>query len=372
MKLTQKLIGLIVLALFCLSILPVAFADNDRGETRIRGNMLLDGAEVDSETRVETSGNGIRVEERIRERLREGSEDEENEENETEVDDDDSESLKRNFEMLRERLKQAQEKIKENKESLKKIKERVSSCREDGECSDVKKELRHGVANHLEKSLDVLLNLIAKVRNRVEVSALSEEEKSDALTKLSEAEEKANLLLENISAANYETADEVKESIKEVKEIWKEAQETQRSLVAQLMSKKTADLIEKHQILSARMQARIDTLSSEGFDVSAMEEIHAKFDEHILKIEEDYKKAEDLREGNDKQAWRKAMQVVKEDLGVSRDLLREFTRVQQQFESSVDDSNDQVGDSENNSDDSGNTDSSGNQTEIVSGDEVTE
>lgn len=378
MIITRKIIGLIVLALFCLSILPIAFADNDRVENRIKSRMLFDGNEIESESRTEVSGDGVRVEERIRERNEE-DDDENDDENETEVDDD-SDKRSEKFEKIREKLKEAQEKIKENRKSLLEIKERVSSCRKEENCSAIKKELRHGVVDHLEKSLNVLINLIAKVRDRVESSALSEEEKSDALTKLAEAEEKASSLLGNLSSANFETAEEVKKSIKEVKDIWKDAQETQRSLVAQLMSKKTEDLIEKHQILSARMQTMIDTLSDKGLNVSLMEEIHAKFEEHIIKVEEDYKKAEDLRESGDKQAWRKAMQIVKDDLGESRRLLREFTRAQRDLKSSDDDAeekDEQENNPEDNQEDSNNADSGNgqnpeNQTEVELDNEVNE
>ena len=391
MKITTKIIGLIVLALFCLSILPIAFADNDKSEDRIRGRMLFEGNEIESESRTEISDGEVEIEERIR--VRERSEDDEEDENEiddkeedeNEVDDDSDKRFEK-FEKIREKLKEAQEKIKENRKSLLKIKERVSSCREEEDCFEIKKELRRGVVDHLEKSLNVLVNLIAKVKDRVENSALSEEERSGALIQLVEAEEKANALLANLSSANIETAEEVKTTIKEVKEIWKDAQETQRSLVAQLMSKKTEDLIEKHQILSARMQTMIDTLSGKGLNVTAMEEIHARFDEHIAKVEEDYKKAEDLRESGDRQAWRKAMQIVKDDLGESRKLLREFTRAQRDLKSTDVAEQDEEQDEEqetndgsepeNNQDNSNNNDDSNtvntdNQTEVELENEVT-
>ena len=141
------------------------------------------------------------------------------------------------------------------------------------------------------------------------------------------------------------------------------------------MSKKTEDLIEKHQILSARMQTMIDTLSGKGLNVTAMEEIHARFDEHIAKVEEDYKKAEDLRENGDRQIWRKAMQIVKDDLGESRRLLREFTRARRDLKSTdaaeQDDEQETNDESkpENNQENSNNNDDSNNvnpdnQTEV--------
>jgi len=342
----QKLSVLLVLSLFLLSVIPAGLADEGKNVADVEVDAEVDvdsdaaDAEVktESKTEVETEDNDSEVKEKteIKTEMKEGRL------KSAKLVKREVKELKRDLHKAREKLEEAKEHFREAKEEQHEQREKVldldkkvKECKSERKnCEELKLELRTGVKNHLLKSVQVVQRSLDKLSKTVEkMEDLSDEEKDAALSLVSDLQAQLEAQKTKIEGfTNETTQEEIRATIKDLKELNQKANKLQRRLVGLMVNAKLHVLVEKHEELHAGMQARIDALAAKGVDVSELEAILADFDAKTETLKQDYEAA--------KQQWinskdtanfdqfnralRDAQHQVREDLQETKHLLRQF------------------------------------------------
>ncbi len=333
----QRIMGMVMLAIFMLSIVPLALADTDisvdtdvsvdtSSSTTSTDTSVESDVEVEAEDETQRDGRG-----RMKERMREVRSQER--EHRDEVRGKIIEVRQEMREIHKDRWEHYEEvraDLRAHHNEMLKIRAELKSCA--GESCDTKKtELKHEVVHHVDKTLDHIDASFDHLRQRINASAsLTAEEKDAALEAIAELEVKVDAEKAKLAELDQNaTKEEVKESIKDVKELVKDVRKEQRRSIALLVSAKLDHIVDRHEALSTSMQTRIDGVTAAGADASTLIAIKANFDANTEVLEADVKAAHDLwvEAAADKgkmEAWKAAHEKVRADLKVSKELLREF------------------------------------------------
>ncbi len=375
-SLKQKLIVILVVSLFMLSILPVGLADEGKKvlefESDEEESDAEDDADDDNEVNSESKSE-VETED-------DDSEDKEKEvkfevKNKTRVKNGSlKREIKQNAEVLkiaRERLEEAKERFKnatedqrEHRQKVLDLDKAVKRCNpKNDDCALLKGELRVGVKNHLLKSVQVVQRSLEKLTKTVEkMEDLSEEEKEFALSLVADLQAELDTQKTNIDSFTNETSQEdIRAAIKDLKELNQKAHKMQRKLVGLLVNAKLNVLVEKNAELQAGMQARIDALAETGADVSELEAILAEFEAKSAELEQDFKTAQEKwMEAKDAEDFdqfnrelREAQHKVREDLQESKKILREFLAKYKELTEGTEDTEEEVPENETEEDSEG-------------------
>ena len=181
MKILHKMGAILVLALFVLSVLPAGLADET--EVNEDSGKENDDDKEDKTVKSKNEGKGKKISQK---------------------------ELKREIKLVQKKRKRntknqravqrSQEKQKEHQEKLQGLNKAVKSCDAESEnCTALKSELRLGVKNHLEKTVQVVERSLEKLRNKIEsIEDLSEVEKEHALNLIAEMELELDAIKLNI------------------------------------------------------------------------------------------------------------------------------------------------------------------------------
>lgn len=223
----------------------------------------------------------------------------------------------------------------EHRQTLQQLNKAVKKCNTEApDCLQAKLELKRGIKNHLLKTIDVVERALDKLTNQVEnIEGLSDEEREKALEIVITLEDRLNQVTEKINAFNEETSrEEISTVITELKKIAQDTKKLQRRLVALLVNIKLGQLVEKHEEFRNGMQLRIDSLKTEGADVSELESLLKVFDDQVEALKEDYETANTKWKNIDSAAnfdtyvkdLRSAQNEVRKDLKGTKKALRDF------------------------------------------------
>lgn len=326
MKLGQKISALLVLTIFVLSVLPAGLADegNDSDE-----NEVENGSEMEVEVKDDNEKTEVKVREKVKAEVK-GLKRELKEVRK------EAKNAKERYEKAKENFKEAREKQQEHREKVLELNAKVKRCKEDEDCTLLKADLRLGIKTHLEKTVQVVTRALEKLQNKVEgMEDLSDEEEEHALSLISELEVGLETIKLKIAGFTNETPqEEVRATIKELKELTQKVNKLQRRIVGLLVNAKLQVLVEKHLALHEAMQARIDFLAEQGADVTALEAILVEFDLKVEELQADFEIAQEMWMNIDttedfdqfNRELRQAQHEVREDLKETRKLLREFVK----------------------------------------------
>ncbi|MBI4152486.1 hypothetical protein HY495_02140 [Candidatus Woesearchaeota archaeon] len=349
-KIIKKSIQALILALFILSVVPMAFAQEDlkvngKGAVNAKIALLEADAEADAAVRAEDKVGDNEADTQTAEDQRKDRQETFKEQRkalgerlraEKEVTQEQIEQLRERLRTAKEGYEQARERYQEQKENLKELRDRYKICRDgDGseECVDVRKKATVGVQKHLEKTIDLIENSLARLTAHVrESTTLTDAEKESALASINKLQEKVDAQKEKVLAiAETATAEELRAEVKELKELWQDVSKQQKRIVSQLTSAKLDNLVDRYTGLSENMAEKIAALKEKGVDTTELEDIAYIFEAAAATLQEDQQKARLFwQEAEDMsretlQQWHAAQEVVKEDMKKTRALLREFT-----------------------------------------------
>ncbi len=308
----KKIAAFAVLALFVMSIAPIALAqeneDSQNGDRQLR--MKKDAA--------------LERAEAFREQLRE----------------------------KKERYAEAREAFLEKKEQLSELRHRAAQCLNDTEdCRMKKLDLKQGVKDHLAKTAELIEKSLEKLIERVENSnVLSEQEKQDALRRLSELEKQVEAQVAALEALpDTTTNEELRTHIKELKDLWHKVRKEQRWVITQLTNHKQDNLVEIYIRFGDRAAAQIDKLEQQGADVTGLEELLGKYQEKIAELKAAQAEAQaawiNVKDANTDDAMEQAREAqeafrekAKETKASLRNLLVELQEAREPNASEADDS----------------------------------
>ena len=335
-----------MLSLFILSVLPAGLADEGQSvvdvevdaEVKTESKTEVETEENDSETeeevevKTEEKDGEVKEETRVKTKTRDGLKTVTKVKRELKVD---LHKARERLEESKERFHEAREKQHEQREKVLELHKKVRRCNSETEdCAALKLELRVGVKNHLQKSVQVVERSLEKLTKTVEkMEDLSEEEKENALVLIADLGSELDAQKAKIdSFTNETTQEEIRAAIKDLKELNQKVHKLQRRLVGLLVNAKLHVLVEKQAELHAGMQARIDALAETGADTSELEVILAEFDAKVEELKQDYetakqkwmaaKNAEDFDRFN--RELRAAQHEVRKDLQDLKHILRKF------------------------------------------------
>jgi len=239
---------------------------------------------------------------------------------------------------LKKVVENTKEKLIKTREQYQQLKERHEQAKEKfaEQCKGLKSELKVGVKTHLLRTADVILKSLEKLEDRIENSEnLSEEEKQEALSKLAEDKAELEAKIAEVEALSEDaSAEELREAIKELKDLWQNLKQSQQFYITQLTNHKMENLVGKHRDILVAMDNRIATIEEQGVEnLEELKAIREEFSESVNKLEEDFadseeawKNAKDSPSRESVEAAHQAQKLVREDLKETKDLLREFVQ----------------------------------------------
>ena len=329
----RKIFAMIVLALFILSVVPMALAEEatDTSDEEDRRDEELREESMEEKGPKGKNGKGVKAIERVRERLAKSKVT--------------AEKARERLQEAKENYEEARERFEEHKGKLVEMKKAARGCEEGSDdCKKGKLNLKVGVKNHLLKTADLILRSLERLSERVEDSKLlTDEQKENALLEIDSLEERLTAEKERVEAlAEEATAEELRNAVKNLKETWKEVRKEQKKIIAGLTHSKMGAAVEKHTGLVNSMAARIASLEKAGADVSELQEILERFREHVTQINADYESAKEKWQSADNELealgeWREAQKTVRVSMKESKTLLREFVNKYTELRENVED-----------------------------------
>ncbi len=319
-KIMKKMFALAVLAIFVLSILPAALAEEDIEVTGMEVEDVLEEP-IEGKQKKVPPKKPVNIKAKSKQFLQETKE-----------------KIKNNrerYNKLKEKQKEAKQFVEKHRERLNELKGKVNKCEGD-DCKEFKKNLKVGVKNHLVKTSDLIARSVEKLLDRIENSnVMTDEEKEEALVKVKALEEKLSAKKDEIeSMADEATAAEIRGKIKELKDLWNEIRKEQRWIITQLINNKMGNLVDKHDEFYNAMQMRISNLEEKGASAEDLERVRAiaeDFKEVVDKLKVDKEEAdaawENSRASKERLEFAKEKQkIVLEDLKKTKELLRDFVK----------------------------------------------
>ncbi len=353
----KTIVGMMVLALFVLTIVPFGLAQEEsKGESKGQAGLkMMEGVKVESRTKVESRNKeseddatkneereSIETEHKLRVATSERKQASERKLLKSEVKSEVREKVaevKAEYKNLREDYADRKEKHRDELRSLVSLKKDIQTCRGE-DCRSKKGELKASLKNHLQTTVEVIARSLDQLQERVENShVLSAEEKEEALASLAAVRVKLEAQSDEVAVlAVNATKEEYHAAIKDLKETWKNAKQVQQWIIAQLINSKLENLVEKHTEYANAMEVRIETLQQAGADVSTLVSIKAEFDAAVVAMQEDLQelKAEwkDFQKSTFKQESlqdiREAQAQLKKDLKETQSILRKFLKAFQE------------------------------------------
>ncbi len=304
MKTGWKVLALMILTVFMLSIVPLALAENEDKQSG------------------EKQGVGKDLKDKL-------------EQKKAEIKEKTQEIRENRMEWVKEKSDKIKEMYEFKKQELEQLKEKQSACggkdkKNTTDCQDKKLELKKGVKQHLLKTIDLIDDSYLRMTQKISASTgLTAEQKQTLLDQVTALEEKLTEQKAKVEAmADNATNVEFKEAIKELKNAWQDTRKMQHRLMASLINARMENIVEKHDEFYNAMNARIAALEQKGVDTTELEALAEKFKQQTEQLKADQTAAEDAwiaAIDKDKlDAAKEATEKVKEDLKQTRETLREF------------------------------------------------
>ncbi|MBS3176867.1 hypothetical protein J4457_06555 [Candidatus Woesearchaeota archaeon] len=261
---SKKMFSTLVLGLFLVSMVPLAFAEDDSTDNDDDANDDDDTNDDDRLTRREV----------VKERY-------ENNKERREKTADKIKEIREDIAEHRAKVKEARENLAERREELKRI------CAEDPNsdaCQDVKEKAKGDSKEFLLRSVDRILSGLDKMRDRVANSEWSQEDKDKATVTLDQYIADVEALKTKIEALTKEnTRENYKAIAEELRAKWKEIKEDFKEFAKNVVNRKLDKVVERMNNAADKFEAIIGRLSEKGVDVteakSLLSDLRAKLDE---------------------------------------------------------------------------------------------
>jgi len=297
-KMKNKLFALFVMAIFLISIVPAAFAEQGNGngnENQPEPTLYQDRAQVQGEAKQVRQVRAEHAKEKMknmRERYHTARE-----------------KYAQNKEQMRTRLVNAKEKRAEAKtkhqEARQKIqerKEKLNSCKdsETEDCKKTRKETKKHTKDYLSNIAEHVLGLIAKTKERVEGSNMPEDQKAELLAKLDENAAEIAGAAEAVGELGEEsTREDYKEAVKLIRESWKDTKKSIKKGAGKVAANKIRAIGVRLERLSAKLHKMIERLENAGEDVSKAQEQLDAYDQNLASAKAAREEAQSLYQSGD-------------------------------------------------------------------------
>ncbi|MEM4264073.1 MAG: hypothetical protein QW666_04255 [Candidatus Woesearchaeota archaeon] len=241
------------------------------------------------------------------------------------------EELKAKAEKARERKEEAKAKHIEAKERLAEKKSQLAECKgnDSEECVALRAGARKDAGEFLSNVADRILAMLERTREQVEKSKLSDAEKVTLLDQINvkmaevaSTKDTAEMLDEN------STKEEIAEVAKTLKDAWKDTKDTIKKGVGLAAADRLGGVIVKSEHLQAKLEKVISKLADKGIDVSGAQDLKTDFDQKLAEAKNLHEEAKALfKEGKVPEAAKKIQEshaALKEAHKILKDIVREL------------------------------------------------
>lgn len=351
-KILERIVGFSILALFILSLVPVALADNGSSadvtvdaEGSLGKNKGKGSLKADVKADLESAKDEFKESKEALKEAKEKAKEVRGDTAERRIVSAFVERKEEQQQKEREEYKEAKENYHEHREKLHQLK-KEAKCKDGSEqCNAKKDDLKRGVTQHLLKTIELIESSLNRLTERVESSkVLTEDEKEQALEQIATLEAEVTIDRERVEAlVETATNEELRLVIKDLKETWREVRKTQKRIIANLISSKLDHLVDKHAEYQNGMEARIAELRTAGVDVSELEHLLDVFKSNLAELEKDQNAVHEkwleirARKGSI-EAWHETQLQVREDMKESKEILRKFIALYKELKDDVENS----------------------------------
>jgi len=263
----NKLFALFVMAIFLISIVPAAFAEeNNTDNTTAQNNQMR--AKKLRPMPIKVKAENIRAKHlQLRERYQKNKE-----------------LMKERLTKARDRKKIAKQHHEEAKDKIKERRAQLAACKENNstDCVKARKDTRVQTKRYLTNIAEHILAMIAKTKERVENSNLADDEKRDLISKLDEeAEDIAGALDMLEEFGEDSTKEEFKEVTKIIRESWKDLRLIIKKGVGKVANGKIHAVSVRLANLKGKLHKIVERLENAGKDTSKVKPLLETFDEKL-------------------------------------------------------------------------------------------
>lgn len=152
-------------------------------------------------------------------------------------------------------------------------------------------ELIAKAKDFLTKAVDRGITHIELIERWVEKINISDEEKSELTAMLEENKAKLEGLKDDIEAAT--TKQEIEDIAKQIREVWLNIRVDVKKVVGIGMNARIKHILNRMELLSEKLNERIEKLKESGVDTSSLESLLSKFNSHLDEANANYEKAKE-------------------------------------------------------------------------------
>jgi hypothetical protein len=339
----KKVLSLLIMAMFLISIVPAAFAEQDSGNqvanTPTPTRYVVGGDREDfvaqaEERRAELlEKRGDVVAKRTRDRLDVAAKREELlrrfQENKAEMREVVANAIAKRAEAIK--------RYRESRAELASAKEKLKGCqgRSDVTCTEERRKARQNSQKFLLSASDRALALLEKTKERIEKSTdLSDEEKALAIKQLEDRLQDMASARETVhQTTEAATKEEIKESAKMVREAWGKAHKEMKEKAARQAAGRIGGTLNKIEKLEVKLDRFVAKLKDKGYDTAPIEAMMEQFEAKIEEGKEAHALAmQKFQEGNANEATahiREAHKSVKGAHRALKDVVRKIRKANQ-------------------------------------------
>lgn len=345
----NKLLTILVMAMFLVSLAPIALAEEGQedtsGQETVAGSTegMREKYQMDAKEREEFKSQAEQKRQDLldkRDMAREGKSGDQIEiatkkaglqrkfaENADELKNI-LEKNKQNRENAREKYAEAKGKLADSKEKLKDCKGKT----DDTACTEEKAKAKKNAKDFLLNSADRVLNLLEKTKERITNSDMNEADKTASLAKIDARIAELAGARETVEQMGDDaTKEEIQEASRLIKDAWKGTNKDVKEEASKLAASKIGGVLVQIERLQAKLQNTVNKLKEKGKDTSAIDAIMSDFNAKI-----DAAKAsqatvqEKFSTGNVKEgtaAMKEAHKSIKEARILLKDAVRKIAKV---------------------------------------------
>jgi hypothetical protein len=280
----KKLIALLVLSLFIMSAVPLAFADDNESENET--------SEEEDERVLPRAREVVRKDE-VRARVIERTQ------------------------KAADRIAEVRARIQTSRADFLDARAKIKARGRDASPAD-KKEF-------LLSASDRILDLLAKLYERVNASDAEDkeallEEIQDAIDAVSAAKAKVEALNES------STREEIRAAVKELREAWKDAEKLLKKGAHRVVHKRVGLVVQRMEHLARKLARMLEHLEEKGLDVGVAADLKVKFDAELDSAQDHLDKARELFDAGSVPESNEEIRLAHADLKEAHGLLKDILK----------------------------------------------
>ncbi len=304
----KKIFVLMILAIFVIGMVPMAFAESGNGKAK--PTLLEKGPKDDAKAKpiVKLRTKVLKIKKDIaKEKLLEA---------------------KKRLELAKEKFKNARERYSNGKEKFKEAKDKLADC-EGEECDELKAKALEHAKEWVANSGKMAIEHLEKLKERIEGNEFYDEEAvEERLASLEEKISEIEALVEKAELA--ETKEDLRAVAREIASIWKGFKNQAKHYGNKLINNQLRGLIYSAERLEKVFECVKAEMEAEGADSEMVSDLLAKLDAKGDEAKEAYERAEELldmakeaREGKDLDSFKEYSAEAKTKMTEAKKAIRD-------------------------------------------------